>query len=520
MSAPTNIQLKGEEAFRELSRQKLAWFLRYRFRAEGRTLIWNWHLDYLCDLLEAVTTREIRRLIINMPPRMLKSEVVCQTWPAWMVGREDGERSCMLSAGATAKLAERDCRKTKEIIEAPWYRNIFPLVQPGPKWTDNEWVTKGGTTRNGAGAKGTITGFGGEHLLADDLILPDESNSETIREERNQWMLETLPGRHNNQITGTIVIVQQRVHERDTTGFLLEQMRNPHFDQYMHVCLPNEAPKRTVVEFRGKVYATREKDGLLFPARLNAERTQALKASMKGNYPGQFNQTPTKLEGGRLRPALLNRIPKTPGAIIQEWGLKLSISIDLATKKKETEKDDPDYSTIQVWGRDQMFRRWLLYVWRKQTSHDQVAAALIATKRMWKVNRCYAEKIGLQHTFRSTLRLACQLRGVPFFWVNDFQMPASTDPVEKIAPFESALNAGMIYVPDGATWLPEFEAEMRAWPKGAHDDMITAAGYICAEFDQAVGVGDQPPPDADRGDAPRADSLVRRPTKKSGLEDW
>lgn len=514
------IESRAELAFREMASRRLSYFLRYRFRCEQRKLTWNWHLDYLCDVLEAVTTREIRRVILNVPPRMLKSELFSQTWQPWMIGREDSPRSSMVSASATAELGERDSRISRNLMESDWYKNVFPEVKRGSKWTDAQWETAGGATRNGRGAEGTIIGFGGDHLLGDDLLKADESNSEVIREKRNLFMAETMPSRHNDIISGTTTIIMQRLHERDTTGYLLEQMKNPDYDQYMHIMLPNEAPRKTVVEFHGKVYATRETGDLLFPARLNAAMTRSRKATMKENYEGQYNQRPTKMEGGRLRPALLQRIAKTPSAIIKEWGLTPIIAMDLATKAKETVKDDPDYSVIQVWGKDQMHRRWLLYCWRKQTTHDQVASALISIRRQWCVNRVYAEKIGLQHTFRSTLKLACQLRGIPYFWVADFKMPASTDPIEKITPFESALNAGMTYVPAGAQWLPDLESEMRAWPKGSHDDQLVTAGYINSEFDAAVPMGDSPPPAEDRGDAPRADSLMRAKPKKNDPEDW
>lgn len=486
-------QAQKEAAFRELARRRLSWFLRYRFHCEARRLTWNWHLDYIADLLEAVTTREIRRMIINVPPRMLKSELVSQTWQAWMIGREDGARSCMLSAAATAKLAERDARQTRGIIESAWYKRIFPGVEQGKKWTDNEWETKGGSTRNSAGAEGTITGFGGEHLTFDDLLLANEANSETIRENRNRWLCETLPGRHNDPITGTIIGIQQRLHEMDSTGYVKEMMKNPEFDQYKIIVLPNEAPKRTVVEFNGKIYAERSEGDLLFPARLDAARTRALKAGMRENYAGQYNQTPTKLEGGRLRPALLERSPLTPSAAIRDWGLITTIFMDLATKAKETNKDDPDYTVIQVWAKDQMHRRWLLYQWRKQAPHDEVAAALISIRKQWKVRVVKAEKIGLQHTFRATMRLACQLRNIPYFHVLDCTMPASTDPIMKVVPFEGALNSGIIIVPAGAPWLPELEAEMRQWPKGAHDDQLVCAGYANAEFEASVIEGDARP---------------------------
>jgi predicted phage terminase large subunit-like protein len=482
-------ELRIEELDRELATRHLADFVRYRFKAEKRRLLWNWHLDYLCETLEAVTQRQIKRLILNMPPRYLKSEVATQSWQAWMIGRDGSTRSSMVSASFGADLASRDSAMSRNIIKSEWYGRLFrtPTLT---KETESEWWTATGATRVAAGTGGTITGKGGDHLLGDDLVKPEEANSETVREKANRWLGETFRSRLNSPKDGTITIIAQRLHERDPCGYLLDQMKNGEADQYTHICIPMECSRRTVYQVNGFRYE-REAGELLQPTRHGPKDIAAMKIAMGANFEGQYNQRPTKMEGGRLRPALLQRFPMHPAKIVEKWGLRPWIFMDMATKEKQTAKDDPDYSCIVLVARDKLHRLWILHVWRQQCSNDVAARALVAIRRIWKVDIIKQEKIGLLHAFRSTIDLTCQLMAIPRFHIAETKMSAGTDPVQKVAPFESALNAGIVCVPEHAPWLPDMEAEMRSWPKGAHDDVVVELGYACHEM-MSMSVGEPP----------------------------
>lgn len=486
-----------EEKMRELAGISLAWFVRYRFEAEGRPLLWSWHLDCICEHLEAVTARQIRRLLINIPPRFLKSETVSQCWQAWMIGRDNSPRSSVVSASYAANLAARDSLKTLNLIRSPWFGRVFPKFKLGlSKETEVEWITTGGASRVAAGSGGPVTGQGGDHLTGDDLLKPQESNSQTIRDKINAWFGETFHTRLNDPKTGTKTIIGQRLHELDPFGYLLKQMKNPEAEQWTHLCLPleNVSGKAMVIRF-GKFLKVRGANELLHPQRYGPRQVTEAKVAMQANYEGQYNQRPNKMEGGLLRPSLLVRVDKTPQAMIRDWGLTPYAYVDLAAKEKQRHKDDPDYTVIELWARDQLQRKILLHVWRQQCSMNVAAAALYALRKPWGIRWVKGEKGPLQHAFRSQMTTTARLKRISSMGVLDFG-EALGDKGLKVAPFEGDLNAGIIVVPAAATWLPDLEAEMASWPKGGHDDQVDLGGQACNDLDNwsggAVPVDDVP----------------------------
>jgi predicted phage terminase large subunit-like protein len=465
--------VRTELALRELARRNLAHFLRYWFAVRRRPLVWNWHIDYLSDLLTAVTRREIRRLIINIPPRFLKSELVSVAWHAWMIGIDDGPRSAMLSSAATATLAGRDSRRTLQILQSDWYKNLFPGVQI-IKEREVEWETAKGSTRNAAGRGGTITGLGGDHLVWDDLLLASEADSEAARAEAKYFLDEVLPSRHNNPKTGTIVGIMQRLHEEDPTGHLLEQMKNAAADQYMHVVLPNEAPSAVTVEYKGKVYARRKPGDLLFPERLDAKATAALKAKGQ-SYDGQYQQSPTKMQGGELDPSLIQTIDLLPAQIIKQHNLIPNLYCDFAVATKQTQKDDPDYSVIAAMARDQMDRIIVLDVWRGQVRLDQALDQLIALWRRMKPRRVKAEKGVIKMGLEAVMLERWRRIGSRLFHLDPLE--ADADKVRRAQALRTALNDRVVYAPAGALWLPGLRHELRSFPNGKHDDQVDALAY-------------------------------------------
>lgn len=488
--AMRSVEARQELARREMARRSLSGFVRYRFHVERRRLLWNWHLDYLCDLLEAVWRREeeVRFLIINMPPRFLKSETIGQCWPAWMIGRDDSTRSSMLSAGATAKLAVRDSRKTLNIIRSPWYRRLFPDVKC-VKEVQAEWETAGGATRNAAGREGQITGSGGDHLLWDDLILPREADSDLIREQANNFLGDTWRSRLNDQITGTITGIQQRLHEEDPTGYLIGKMKkSSEADRYKIVTMPNEAPTRVVVEWKGRTYATREPGSLLFPALFDERATKAFKALNPVTYQGQYQQEPCKTEGGELKTAWLQYIDQPVEKIIKDNGLKVSLYCDLASTKKQTQKDDPDYSVIVAMARDRWDRIHLLDIWRQQERSDVMCRELVRQRerymRMGAMGRVKAEAGALRNGLDGTMAEVIRNLRKPGFIIEPISAPG--DKVAKAQPLRYLAREKRLYLPRGGDWIPAFELEWRGFPNGGHDDQIDAVAYGALDLENLM----------------------------------
>lgn len=478
--APSLLQLTAQQtlALRTLARRNYRDFLKYWVIATRQNLRWGWFHDYIADVMQSVYLRQRRRVIVNIPPRHLKSTLISQMWHAWMIGMDDTANSALLSTAATAMLAARDSRKTIDVLRSDWYKSLFPHVELNRE-NEVEWETKGGAYRIAVGRGGTVTGRGGDHITVDDLLLSDEANSETIREKCNEWMGETLASRLNNPKTGTITVIMQRFHERDVTGYLLAQSKTFGADQYEHIVLPMEAPKRTTIILDGEIRHIREAGELLDPGRIGPDEVLALKAKMRANYDGQYQQNPVKMAGGLLDPSRLIRIESTGADIVHRFGLRLNAYIDFATKEKQTNKDDPDYSVVAVMGRDQMGRIFIVDIFRKQTAYDGLARTICSMQRIYNFRAVKGEKGGLINTFQPILTMTQRMMGV-FFALWPFKGQGSQgDKVAKSSTFQGLLNAGLVAVPANAPWLPDLEAEMRSFPNGSHDDQIDAISMGC-----------------------------------------
>lgn len=462
---------------REAARRNYACFLRYWLLATRAPFQWNWHWHYLADIMQAVADRDpqVRFLIVNIPPRFAKSTLLSQLWQAWMLGREDNRRSSLFSMTTSGTLAARDSRKTLDTIRAPWYQTLFPTVAIGAKETELEWETKGGAYRLACGAGGTVTGRGADHLLWDDLLKADEANSETVREKINEWLGETLRSRLDDQKEGTITGIQQRLHERDPTGYLLEQMRkSKDADRYNLICLPHEAPSRTVVTFNDVVYAIREKGDLLHPERIGPQEAAALRAALKHNYSGQYQQQPVKMVGGHLDPRRLVRLKGTALELKSSLGLTPTFILDFAATEKQTQKDDPDFNVVGVGAKDQLGRLIILDMWKKQTAdYDFLARTVLNMAKIWRPNLVRGEKGAMFNQFQSAITRVSRLMGV---YVALFPTKArTTDKMSRSFAYQGLLNAGIVCVPEDAPWLADFEAEHRAFPNGTHDDQCLAS---------------------------------------------
>src|ERR1700692_1201556 len=176
----------------------------------GQTYIRSWHIDAIAYQLERVRRGEIRRLIINMPPRSLKSIMASVAFPAFVLGLEPSRRIiCVSYSGDLAKKHSNDFRA---VLESSWYRRAFPTTRIGPyknSETEIELTARGFRLATSVG--GTLTGRGGDIIVIDDPLKPDDALSETKRSGANQWFTNTLLSRLEAKRTGAIVVVMQRV---------------------------------------------------------------------------------------------------------------------------------------------------------------------------------------------------------------------------------------------------------------------------------------------------------------------
>jgi hypothetical protein len=262
----------------------------------GQLYISTWHIEAIAWQLERVRRGEIRRLIINMPPRSLKSIMASVAFPAFVLGHDPSRR--IICVSYSGDLSRKHSNDFRALLESSWYRGTFPNARIGPyknSETEIELTARGFRLATSVG--GTLTGRGGDIIVIDDPLKPDDALSETKRSAANQWFANTLFSRLDDKRTGAIVIVMQRVHMDDLTGFLLSQS-----SEWELLSLPAIAEfDETVALGNGRSHRRRFGEALS-PEREPAPVLEALKLQIGSDaFSAQYQQAPVPPGGAMVK---------------------------------------------------------------------------------------------------------------------------------------------------------------------------------------------------------------------------
>ena len=187
----------------------------------GAAFLPSWHIELMAAKLQAVRDRRIRRLIINIPPRHLKSLAASIALPAWLLGHHPAEAIVNVTYGQ--ELSDKFARDCRAIMMASWYRALFPTRLASARSPLQELVTTQGGFRLATSVGGVLTGRGADLIIIDDPLKPSDAMSESRRVAANEWFDGTLYSRLNDKVRGAIVIIMQRLHEDDLVGHVLKQ---------------------------------------------------------------------------------------------------------------------------------------------------------------------------------------------------------------------------------------------------------------------------------------------------------
>ena len=241
-------------------RADLVAFVRMVFCTINPTIAYlpNWHVEAIVHELMEIERCANRRLIINQPPRSLKSLCISIAYVAWKLGHNPGLRIAVISY--SNELAEDLHRQFRLVIDAPWYRQLFPNVSI-VKDTGSELITSAGGGRLALSVGGSFTGRGADLAIIDDPQREDDGFSDVARRRTIEWVTGTLFSRLNDKARTPVILIQQRLHEDDLSGFLLRQ------DGWRHLTLPAIATGREVVPIGNGRLHIREEGEPLQPAR-------------------------------------------------------------------------------------------------------------------------------------------------------------------------------------------------------------------------------------------------------------
>lgn len=260
----------------------------------GAALDYNWHIDAIAYQLERVSKGSCRRLIVNLPPRNLKSIMISVAWVAWRLGNDPMLNFvCVSYSNELSAKHARDCRS---IMQSRWYHDLFPGTRiNGSRSAAHDFETTAGGGRLATSIGGTLTGRGGD-IIIDDPIKPDDANSDTARDAVNEWFHSTLASRLNDKKRGAIVTVMQRLHQYDLCGMLIET------GDWDVLTLPSIAVEDEIIPLtRGRVHARKTGD-ILHPSREPYAALMAVKQGVGSiNFEAQYQQNPVPAEGNMIR---------------------------------------------------------------------------------------------------------------------------------------------------------------------------------------------------------------------------
>jgi predicted phage terminase large subunit-like protein len=426
----------------------------------GANVAMNWHLEAVGYQLERIRRGECRRLIINLPPRALKSFTVSTAWVAWMLGVDPTLNIvCVSYSSELAGKMARDCRA---IMMTDWFKRLFPgtVISKSRNATHDFETTRGGG-RLATSVGGTLTGRGGDIIIIDDPIKPDEVRSDTTRNAVNEWFSSTLATRLNDKNTGAILTVMQRLHQYDLTGMLLEDGG----EDWTHLSLSAIAQRDAIIPLTGKRVHHFRAGEYLHPEREGYEVCEKMKSALGSMYfAAQYLQEPVPAQGNLVKADWLlpyDTIPEAPvGQIVQSW--------DTASK----EGVFTDYSvcvTARIVGR----KVYILDVWRKKVPFPELRKAAIELAQHFRAQVMLIEDQSSGTQLWQSL-LNDTPRGVP----TPTRRKPEGDKLTRLSGVTAMIERGELLLPSQAPWLAEFKRELLGFPSMPKDDQVDALSQL------------------------------------------
>jgi predicted phage terminase large subunit-like protein len=382
-----------------------------------------------------------------MPPRSLKSITASVAFPAYVLGHDPSKRIiCVSYSGDLAKKHSNDFRA---LLDSPFYRSLFPRTRIGPfknSETEIELTARGSRLATSVG--GTLTGRGGDILCIDDPLRADDALSETKRTGANQWFTTTLLSRLDDKRLGAIVVVMQRVHIDDLTGFLLAQS-----DEWEVLSFPAIAHSDEIIPTWNDQFHHRHSGEALSPEREPLEILESLKQIGSDAFSAQYQQEPAPPGGAMIKRHWIKRFKEFPLAqrlfTLQSW--------DTASKGGP----ENDFSVCTTWivGRD---KRWYLVdVWRGRVDYPGLKEKVQSLALSWKPSRVLVEDVGAGTSLVQEMR--GHVSGI-------IPVTPKSDKVSRMAVASAKFEAGQVLLPERAPWLADLEAELFVFPAARHDD--------------------------------------------------
>jgi predicted phage terminase large subunit-like protein len=413
------------------------------------------YLELLAAKLECCHRGSVRRLIVNLPPRSLKSHSVSVAFTAWVLGHNPASQIICASYGQD--LADKHARDCRTLMLSSFYRDLFSATRlSAQKQSVNEFVTTRNGFRMSTSVGGVLTGRGADMIILDDPLKPDDAMSATKRTAVNEWYDNSLLSRLNDKERGVIIIVMQRLHQDDLVGHVLER------NGWEVVSFPAIAEEDETVSFEN-VFGVRKfqrKEGeALHPERESLETLDAIRKTIgEYNFSSQYQQCPIPPGGAMVRdkwlqyydPSALPEFTQT----IQSW--------DTANKAGELN----DYSVCTTWGVKGRDRFYLLEVFRRRLDFPALKRAAKDLALRWNPKAILIEDRA------SGTQLIQELRAEGIYRTKPYLPPTGSDKTVRLHMQTQQFESGRVLLPRSSSWLDDYRNELLAFPGSKYDDQV------------------------------------------------
>ena len=458
-------------------RHDLTAFVHKSFRTltPAQTYHDNWHIEAIAWQLQQCASGSVKRLLITLPPRSLKSISVV-AFEAWLLGRDPSKR--LICASYSADLAGKHAQDCRALMESSWYRRIFPQTRI-EKNTETEFVTSRKGYRYSTSVGGTLTGRGGDMLIIDDPMKSEDALSDTKRSAVNDWYDGTLYSRLDDKRNGVIILIMQRQHLDDLAGHVLGQ------EEWVRLNLPAIAEIDEQIRIGPNQSRFRRLGDLLHPEREPREVLARIKSTLGSfKFSAQYQQRPVPEEGEIIKLGWFRYYDAPPqrlegDEIVQSW--------DTANKAEELS----DYSVCTTWlVRGNQY--YLLHVLREKLNYPDLRRNVVEHARKYEVDSLIIENKGSGISLIDDLR-----QGGGHYDPVPIAFDPEGDKVTRMSAQSAQLEAGQVLLPRDAPWLGEFKAELLQFPNGRHDDQVDSLSQFLKRMKTRVGFsvdwGDPPP---------------------------
>jgi len=397
-----------------------------------------------------VRRREIRRLIINMPPRSLKSHCASIVFPAWLLGHDPSAQ--IIAVSYAQDFADRLARECRSLMSTLLYRAVFPTRLSPQKQATAEFETTGKGYRISTSVGGVLTGRGGDFLIIDDPLKPEEALSDVRREGLNDWYDHTLYTRQNRKATAAIVIIMQRLHEDDLVGHVLRQ--EP-WEVLSFPAIADRDEEITIETPYGPYRYSRRAGEALHPEHESLETLAQIRETIGPyNFAGQYLQSPAPLGGGIIKIEWFktyDRVPERFDRVVQSW--------DTASVAAELNS----FSVCTTWGLIEK-HAYLLHVQRARLNYPELKRAVREQAQLFK-----ADVVLIEHK-ASGIPLYQELAADGIRGITKYEPQG--DKVMRMHGQTAFVASGFVHLPREAHWLGEYVYELTTFPNGAHDDQV------------------------------------------------